>query len=191
MNKILLLTILLLTSLLINAQTSEIDSLCKVEDNKVVFTKIIEDINGNRDEIYQRALIYFANAYKSANDVIQMKDKDAGTIIGKGIFTVYESSGLSSETVKCDHTLRIDAKDNRARIVLSVQQYDIHISAISAQSLPTNYKWEITEVYPFTKKRKRGFSKIYEGLCNTVNTVFSDIEKSLKAESSIVNDTDW
>jgi hypothetical protein len=44
---------------------------------------------GTKDEIYTKVLSYFAVAYKSANDVIQQKDKEAGVVIGKGIFDVH------------------------------------------------------------------------------------------------------
>lgn len=64
------------------AQTAlPIDSITK----KVTYTAIVS-ATANKDLLYSRALQWFAVSFKSSNDVIQLKDKDLGKIVGK--FTI-------------------------------------------------------------------------------------------------------
>src|SRR5690554_527676 len=82
----------------------------KVEGENVVFTKIVESITGDKQEIFPRAITYIATSYNSANDVIQQQDKDAGIIIVKGNYKLFDNG---TNRWYAPHTLRIDIKDNR------------------------------------------------------------------------------
>jgi hypothetical protein len=55
----------------------------------VIYTDVIKvDSTINKSELFNRAKAWFVSEYKSANDVIQMQDKDAGILIGKGVFDI-------------------------------------------------------------------------------------------------------
>lgn len=196
MKKILFLTIIaFLSQGYLLAQTNEqkeeiasYEGFYKVEGDEVVFSTIIENIKGTKDEIYSRSLAFFANAYKSANDVIQMKDKDAGTVIGKGIFTVYSKGGLAPIKYTCNHTLRIDAKEGRARVILSTSIYDFTISN-ERHTLPIIATYPIAEKPKGTKKM---YADVFIGLCQRAKETLSSVEKSLKAEGAATNaGDDW
>jgi len=163
----------------------------KIDGENVIFTKVLEDITGTKDEIFTKVISYFAVAYKSANDVIQQQDKDAGVIIGKGIFDVHKDSGFGwSLNVNCDHTIRVDIRDGRVRVVLSVNEYNWDIKG----SQPSYNKYKIIDNYPINEKSKwnrKGYSDVFIGLCLTVNRVFNNIETSLKNENPISGDDDW
>ncbi|MGN6639814.1 MAG: DUF4468 domain-containing protein [Mucilaginibacter sp.] len=49
--------------------------------HKITYTGVIAS-TGNKDQLYDRALNWFAITFKSANDVIQIKDKENGKIVG-------------------------------------------------------------------------------------------------------------
>ena len=53
--------------------------------SQTVTDVITVDSTLNKQTLYSNALSFFAVEFKSANDVIQMKDSDAGKVIGKGI----------------------------------------------------------------------------------------------------------
>lgn len=63
-----------------------IDSLTK----KVNYSEVVSS-QSSKDVLYDRALEWFALSFKSSNDVIQIKDKEAGKIVGS--FTVFSSEG--------------------------------------------------------------------------------------------------
>src|SRR5665647_1743863 len=66
---------------------------------KIEYTDLVKvDSTLTSDELYTRARSWFATAFKSANNVIQMEDKSSGIIIGKGTIlthkTFYVPQGL-------------------------------------------------------------------------------------------------
>lgn len=114
------------------------------ENNDLVFVKIIDNLNMSKDDIYKRAFSYFVYKYKDAKSVIQQQDKEAGIIIGKGYFgdfhcsvEKYKMMGVDLITYdyyNANHLLRIDIKDNRARLILTISNYEVRRS-VSASSL--------------------------------------------------------
>lgn len=105
------------------------------ENNNLIFSKTIEGLDLNKEDIYNRALSYFIYNYKDAKSVIQQQDKNAGIIIGKGYFAdfhssidTYDANGMNfitKENYSAEHLLRIDIKEGRARIILTLYNYEI------------------------------------------------------------------
>ncbi len=115
------------------------------ENNNLVFTKIVENLNLSKDEIYVKAFSYFAYNYKDAKSVIQQQDKDAGIIIGKGFYSEFSKFNKSRDigmgiafttydSYGAVHILRINIKDGKARIVLTVDNYEVNRSVSSSKS---------------------------------------------------------
>jgi hypothetical protein len=158
----------------------EFDGLYKVENTDIIFYTVIDGLNSPKDELFVTALSYFAINYNSANDVIQLNDKDAGLIIAKGIFQI--ESGIVNTF--CDHTIRIDVKEGRARIILTVSQYKYSNS---------NDIVNIVDTKPIAEKSKY-FTKPYVSrfisLCETVKFTFDNIEQLLKKQGETINE-DW
>lgn len=76
----------------------------------------MEVLGVTKDQLYTRAYEWLAKAYRSANDVIQMQDKEAGRLVGKGTTTV-RVRGVSAGYVR--HTFTIYLKDGRYKYVLT------------------------------------------------------------------------
>lgn len=72
---------------------------------------VIEVENQPKQLIYKKAVEWITLNYKSANDVIQLKDESEGKIILKGNFSsnMYMKAGL------IEHTLILEFKDNKFR----------------------------------------------------------------------------
>ena len=82
-------------------------------------------------EIHSRALNSIANLYNNANNVIQLNDTKANKIVLKGSSTMTISNttkalmpnnpySLKYQEINYKHTINIDSKDGRYRIVYSV-----------------------------------------------------------------------
>lgn len=82
-------------------------------DGKVVYTGVIKVDSVSKNELYNRAKLFFVKNYKSANDVLQLDDKETGQIIGKGIFKIPTGTGLMARTSTVLHRLSITVKDGR------------------------------------------------------------------------------
>jgi len=72
------------------------------------------------DELYSRAKSWIALTYKSANDVIQLDDQNAGRIIVKGNFGII----YYANQAWVNHTLTIDFKEGRYRYDLTSFVFD-------------------------------------------------------------------
>lgn len=88
----------------------------KDETGKIVFTEVVEVPNVTKDQLYSRAYEWFAKTFNSAQNVIQMQDKENGKIVGKGIFDEMNASGtLGMGGVKgyAKFTISIYLKDGK------------------------------------------------------------------------------
>ena len=72
----------------------------------------------SKDQIYDRSLVWFAEQFISSNDVLQLKDKPNGKIIGRGagefVYTLFPRKYL--------YSVRVDIKDNKARLTFDNYQ---------------------------------------------------------------------
>lgn len=78
------------------------------------YTDVVEVEGADADELYSRAKAWVANAYHSAQDVIQLDDKDSHRLIVKGVTTPSAFFGPTSVR----HTLTIETKDGKYRYSL-------------------------------------------------------------------------
>lgn len=83
-------------------------------DSMVVYTEVIKVDSTTKEELYNRAKRFFVETYKSANDVVQLDDKENGEIIGKGIFKVMYNQGIAGmQPTSVYHTISVAVKDGR------------------------------------------------------------------------------
>lgn len=91
-------------------------------------SQVVEFSNIDKSKIFDASKIWIAKRFTSANSVIQYADKDKGTIIGKGNFSLKCPAGvggldcLAYTSTRAEFTLTIDVKDNKARLTFS----DVH-----------------------------------------------------------------
>jgi hypothetical protein len=79
----------------------------------------VHDIDLTKNEIYDTSLEWMAQTLSGPREVIELKDKDNGKIIGKGITSFRGKVGIGSTNVLCRFTLTVEAKDNRYRTTYS------------------------------------------------------------------------
>lgn len=92
----------------------------KVIESKFPIYQGVVSVEGSANDMYLKARTWFAEAFRSANDVIQMDDATNATIIGKGNTIV----GKGLMLARFLFTIKIEGKDGRFRYTISVN--DIH-----------------------------------------------------------------
>jgi len=113
-----------------NAKTksmlNEIEGQWSLDDNgNVTYTRVVEAGDLSKDEIYNRVLNYFVYNYGSGKSVIQTQDKDLGRVVGKGLYDdVHVGISLVTTYIDCWHIARVDIKEGRARIILTLTEYE-------------------------------------------------------------------
>lgn len=133
-----------------NEMLAELNGKYNVDENgNVTIFKVVDSINLSKDEIYNRAMNYFVYNYGSGKSVIQTQDKENGLIVAKGIYSdVHVGISLITTTVSTWHIIRVDVKENKARIIVTLTGYekvisggnspDKHVSTLINQEFPIN-----------------------------------------------------
>ena len=81
------------------------------------FSAVVTVENTSKNELYNRAKIWFAKAFISSKYVIQLDDKENGQIIGNGSIIYNAPAGLPGLNFSghFTFTITIEVKDNRFR----------------------------------------------------------------------------
>ena len=88
---------------------------------------LLDSVQGTKADLYIKAYDWIAKNFNSANNVIQMQDKEAGKFIIKGIIP-YSVHGLMGNKVGKEYihfTMSISVKDGRYKCVI----YDFYHEA--------------------------------------------------------------
>ena len=138
---------------------------------KLSFSEVIPVDSVNKTQIYAMVRGWVATTYNSAQDVIQMDDKDAGIIICSALFEYsYGKLRYAAYEGAIDYTLKIQIKDGRFKGELSNFIHKIGIDHATAMNKNCNLGL-ITTAEQYTDK---GAYKTFH------NNVWSDIKS--KAE---------
>lgn len=129
--KKLLLTLLLLLPIYISAQSNR----GKIEISKdefPLYQGVINIENKSADNLYSTIKAWIATNYNSANNVIQLDDKENHKLILKGENPFVYKSLMGGLEGKGFYTLTIDAKDNRFRYTLNFTEVEVGTAHQSA-----------------------------------------------------------
>jgi len=190
MKKILFILVLIFSALFAFGQSKDvkymlsgIEGQWKLDENgNITYQRIVEVADMKKDEIYNRALSYFVYNYASGKSVIQTQDKDAGLIVVKGIYFKAYSGPVLFSTFTCStwHVIRVDVKDGKARITLSLTEYD---QKIGGGNTPTSYSTiNVSSVYPILDRSvyKNSYGKTFYASHKRALATLDIIEKSIK-----------
>lgn len=138
------------------------------KNNSLTMQEVIECPGKSKNDLYILLNYWFTQTFNDANSVIQLNDKEAGTIIGKGyVEGIAENTGTMSHfTVSISPIIKADIKDEKVRVTYTIQNYDIlraagggglgiAAAALGGGPVKVNYineKWAIETCYPFVEK---------------------------------------
>ena len=157
----------------------------KWEQGRMRFVQVVEVPGASKKSLYLQAKLWFTNTFKSANAVIQLDDAEAGTIVGKGIATIYITILGHTNEVLMPLTIRIDVKDGKFRY----QFYDIMYSQEDGD-VPCERYIAKENMY-----RKNGKAKVmpkkYEfATLNKLSSLKESLESGMKISTGDTSD-DW
>jgi hypothetical protein len=64
-------------------------NLCAQADTIIKYWDVVKVDGASKDDLYQRARLWYNNSFKSSKDVLQIQDKETGELAGKGNFKTY------------------------------------------------------------------------------------------------------
>lgn len=166
----------------VNAQSVDWSPLVFNEEGKLEMVEVVEVDSKDASEIYNQVKFWFSSYYNSLNDVIQLDDKDAGTIKGRAIASFYAKTMGKLFEHKVYYTIQIDIKDGKYRLLLSdyILQNDYGDSPLENQ---------FTDKYAVKKNGSiRDFSiAMKEG----VESHWLELKTSLSDKVKESSDDDW
>jgi hypothetical protein len=172
---------------------ASIEGQWSVDDhNYVTYQQVIELPKLTKDEIFKNAESYFIYNYSSGKSVIQTKDKEEGLIIAKGLYSNVLTSITGLATVYFDtwHIIKVEIKDGKARITLSLTGYNEKIISMGE---PFYYdELPIVNYYPINPdgKYKTAYGQaLYYSHLRALDSM-QKIEKSLNEGSAFGKD-EW
>jgi hypothetical protein len=142
---------------------------------------VIFESTKNKDLLYTNAKMFIAENFKSANDVIQLDDKENGVILVKGVVSENIVVAVQSLTYYFSFTMKIMIKDNKYRII--IENIENTISPYYSTLLINNFRGSMKDGIHKSK---------YEELMLKLSTSIDNIVKTF--ESSMNKDgvnIDW
>jgi hypothetical protein len=140
-----------------------------LDNGNVKYTGVVKVDGVNKKELYSRAKKWVVLSYKSANDVIQLDEKEDGIIIGKGNFGI----NYYSRNPIIKHTIQIEIKDGRYKYTVSNFIYsDIKDSSFSIEKFPKSWA---------------GKKKLYRTIDENAKSIIADLKTTMETESK----DDW
>ncbi|MDQ1770429.1 DUF4468 domain-containing protein [Labilibaculum sp. A4] len=143
------------------------------------FTEVIEAPDKTADQLYSSARGWFAETFKSADDVLQMDDPVSGKLIGKGFSKVpIKAAGMIVE-IKMQYTIKIFVKDGRFK-------YDISNIRVGELATSTLEEYELACSPEGAKKAlidagmKNPGKKIIEKTANNNKMNYPKFEEAIK-----------
>lgn len=97
------------------------------KNNALTYTQVIETPGKTKEQLYILLNYWYSSTFSSGKAVIQLNDKEAGVIIGKGYIESIAShtGGMNNYTVHLEPVIKTDIKDNKIRITYTVPYYSV------------------------------------------------------------------
>ncbi len=156
------------------------------QNGKYDILEVVEVDNTSKEELYNRAIQWFSTAYKSANDVIQLADKEQGVIIGKGAVVTYiKVLGSQHDAGLVYYTITISAKDNKYKYEINSVYHDKEYSELAGSGGSLNNEIPSCGNFKISKK-------YWESIKSYADSGLNYLVKSLKTSMALPSKTtDW
>ena len=179
------------------------DQVAGIDNNgNISMINIIQAPSLSKDQIYIQTNSWFVHTFNSGKSVIQLNEKDAGTILAKGYLkNIAEQVGFAiSYEISAYVLFRIDIKDGRARLITTIQEYESVnrggvAGAMSGNVSTTMGIYKPEAVFPFVDaaaglSRKAG-AKAYCACCMYMIAMKNQLEKAIKDGITGGDVEDW
>jgi len=147
----------------VDAATNLSSQLALDKNNAITYTQVIPCEGKSSSQLYVLLNYWFTASFNDANSVIQLNDKELGTIIAKGYvenIAAY-AGGTNTYNVSLEPVIKVDIKEGKIRVTYTVPYYTVLkmagggiLGALGGTpGVPVKEKWLLDECFPFTKDK--------------------------------------
>ena len=157
--------------------------------------------NKTKEQLYVLINYWYTSTFTSGKEVIQLNDKEAGVIIGKGFVEgiATHSGGTNSYKVNLCPIIKTDIKEGKIRITYTVPYYDVDklagggILGVGKNATHVEENWVLDKCFPFAKKdsHKKTSSKALVMAHAYSNVIMDKIEEAVKSGMVGNESEDW
>lgn len=144
------------------------------------YMEVVQVPDKNADQLYSLAREWFAETFKSADDVLQMDDPVAGKLIGKGMGKGYHK-GIAPIPFNYEFTVKVFVKDGKYK-------YMIDNIALVTNSIRTNCEDYVIAKAKFKNKKKK--VAFFDNILNTIDSDMTNLIVTLNSKMKGVED-EW
>lgn len=161
----------------------------KVENESVVFSKVIENTGKSVQQSHDILEAYFATIYNDVNSTEKLNKEDH--LIYKGLFMRVHVYTMGMWRIDVPHTLDVAIKDNRVRVMVTISDAVNKSETGASASQPT---YNIANYYPVNPNAKVTvvFKKDAEAAFNNtrlrIDDLIKDVENQLMRQVSTTED---
>lgn len=163
------------------------------KNGDVVVAKVVEGLALQRHEIYLAALKYMEDAYKDTKYKIVVNSPENGVVAGEGMYQMFHEANYFPYSYFLDAPilLRVDAKDGRARVSITLSYYTGKRSNIN-ETIDIHDR--ISDYQPVKEdeaEHRKLYTKAFPVLYAKVQKTIGEVVEVLKSTRSSAPDTDW
>ncbi|GAA4354074.1 hypothetical protein GCM10023185_15380 [Hymenobacter saemangeumensis] len=143
----------------------------------VTYEGIIEVPGATQDQLYDRALDWMAKTYQSANDVVQIKDKEQGKLLAKGGILLFNNSTPAGFVV---HTQTIYVKPGRYKYIMTgFKHQNIVLSGTTPRDASMGPLEQMAPPSGFSRKAWYG---MLSSTNEKVKSMIKDLQKAMQPQ---------
>lgn len=145
--------------------------------NRVSYTNVVQ-INKSQNELYDNAMSWVSNYYKSSKSVIDMADKDLGKIVLKPVLRqIWNMTFSVNELGYWNYKVTILVKDNKYKYIVT----DFYHKGAQAKSL--GFLEDQPELSSLSNPNKKMYAYMIQNLSEEMEMLISSLEKTMLQKS--------
>jgi Ni,Fe-hydrogenase I large subunit len=155
------------------------------KDTVVVYSEVVRVDSASKETLYIRARDWFNSAFKDSKEVLQIQDKDAGEISGKGSYKIYishKSLGIENG-YWLNYRFKVTVWTKGGRYKYEITDIDNYAASadgvmpfgILTSSIHTEVQYAMT-----SKKKMDGYFAMANNLSkNKINEIVASLKSSM------------
>lgn len=162
----------------------ELSDVWKVDGNGVSFVITVDSLSLSSSEILSYAKEYLEEAYQFSKYEIENLNAEKAFVIGKGEFNNFETYAAfpNQYTFNCEHHLRVDAKDGRARICFMVTEYDLLRTNGNKEERNKVKVKDVSPANPDAETSRKMYNKAFLAMAKLAVSTLYDIREMLRSK---------
>ncbi len=174
--------------------SEKIECQWQIDDKEHITCQKIVDCPGlGKEELYNRTLKFFTAEFSDSSSVIQERDPFNGIIIGKGVLkkVIVLNNVLRNSSIDTFYLLKTEVRDGRARITISLTQYDESVRGTEPPDI--HYLYFVSKRYPFnaTDYQKDLYIEAYRVSQSGALKLITSVENALHTDAILPGRDSW